>query len=84
VICYAEFDVEALRITDQVQITKDEQEYIQEYPAWNRDESLVVYDSDEGGVYQVYAYNIADGTTTKLSPRALFSDQFADFEGLPK
>ncbi len=84
VICYAEFDVEALRIHNQVQITADDRNSIQEYPAWNRDENLIVYDSNESGNYQVYAYHMADGTTTKLSAFARFSDQFADFEGLPK
>ena len=56
----------------------------QEYPAWNGDESLLVYDSNETGTYQVYAYRLADGVTIKLSPDKKRSDQFADFEGLPK
>ncbi len=83
VICVAEFDVERLRIADQVQITPDNLS-VQEYPAWNRDESLLVYDSDETGTYQVYAYRLADGTTTRLSASETSNDQFADFEGLPK
>lgn len=85
VICYAEFDVDGLRIHNQVQVTADEPVNIQEYPAWNRDESLLVYDSNEGGrAYQVYAYQLEDRTTTLLSPSARHSDQFADFERLPK
>lgn len=84
VICYASFDVAALRIYDQVQVTPDERTRIQEYPAWNRDESLIVYDSNEQGLYQVYAYQIADGKTIRLSTRETSVDQFADFEGLPK
>ncbi|MBI5960463.1 MAG: PD40 domain-containing protein [Chloroflexi bacterium] len=84
VICFAEFDIEALRIHTPVQITTDELTYIQEYPAWNENESLIVYDSNESGTYQVYAYQIADGTTIRLSSNENLSDQFADFEGLPK
>ncbi len=84
VICYAAFDAETLRIYDQVEITPSDLGSIQEYPAWNRDESLLVYDSNESGRYQVYAYRLADGETTKLSPDRKRSDQFADFEGLPK
>ena len=84
VICYADFDIQALRIYHQVQITRQDPSSIQEYPAWNRDESLLEYDSNETGTYQVYAYRLADGVTIKLSPDKNRSDQFADFEGLPK
>jgi Tol biopolymer transport system component len=84
VICFAEFDVEALRISGQVQVTPDDLGSIQEYPAWNRDESLIVYDSNETGTYQIYAYRIADGTTLRVSSNESLNDQFADFEGLPK
>ncbi len=84
VICYAEFDVEALKIHNQVQITEDSPSSIEEYPAWNKDESLLVYDSNRAGTYQVYAYRLADGTTTRLSPDESHSYQFADFENLPK
>ena len=85
VICYAAFDVQALKIYDQVPITqKKDTNSIQEYPAWNWDESLVIYDSNEAGTYQVYGYRLADGATITLSPDNMHSDQFADFEGLPK
>lgn len=84
VICYAAFDVEALRIHSQVQITPNDLGSVQEYPAWNRDESQIVYDSNETGAYQIYAYQMADGTTLRLSANKNRSDQFADFEGLPK
>lgn len=84
VICFAEFDLETLRIHHQVQITPDDLSSIQEYPAWNRDESVIVYDSNETGTYQIYAYQLADGTTIRLSADENRSDQFADFEGLPK
>jgi Tol biopolymer transport system component len=84
VICYAEFDIQALKIHRQVQVTHHDTSGVQEYPAWNRDESLLVYDSNETGTYQVYAYRLADGVTIKLSPDKNHSDQFADFEGLPK
>ncbi len=83
VICYAQFDAAGLRIYDQVQVTPDDAS-IQEYPAWHRDESMLVYDSNETGTYQVYAYHLADGSTTRLSSSKIVNDQFADFEGLPK
>ncbi len=56
VICYADFDVETLTISNQVMITRQDSGCICEYPCWNRDESLILYDSNQSGAYQVYAY----------------------------
>jgi Tol biopolymer transport system component len=84
VICFAELDIQALKIYNQVQVTPDDPHFIQEYPAWNRDESLLVYDSNEAGFYQVYAYRLADGTTTRISSERGVTEQFAAFEGVPK
>jgi hypothetical protein len=84
VICYSEFDVKALKIQRQVTITTKDLRNIQEYPAWNKDESLIVYDSNEAGTYQVYVYRLADGVTARLSPDKTRNDQFAAFEGVPK
>ncbi len=84
VVCYAEFDVKALRIQQPVTVTTKDLRSIQEYPAWNKDESFIVYDSNETGTYQVYAYRLADGMTARLSPDRTHNDQFAAFEGVPK
>ena len=84
VICFADFDLENLRIHNQVQITPEDTSSVQEYPTWNRDESLLVYDSNESGTYQTYAYDMASGETTRHSFYEVISDQFACFEGLPK
>jgi hypothetical protein len=83
VICYAAFDVESLRIFDQVAVTEKSMDSVEEYPTWNRDESMIVYDSNRSGKYQLYAFILADGRTATLSTGGA-SDQFADFEGLPK
>jgi Tol biopolymer transport system component len=84
VICYAQFDVKALKIHHQVEITEKSMDTIEEYPAWNRDESLLVYDSNRSGVHRVYAYRLANGETTRFSTNTVAADYFAAFEGCPK
>jgi hypothetical protein len=83
-ICYADFDARAKRITNQVIIAEPKSAYIREYPCWNKDESLVLYDANPSGKYQLYAYRLADGLTQRVSPLAGHDYQFADFEGVPK
>jgi len=83
-ICYAQFDVKALKIHHQVEITEKSMDTIEEYPAWNRDESLLVYDSNQSGVHRVYAYWLANGETTRFSTNTVAADYFAAFEGCPK
>ena len=45
---------------------------------------LLVFDSNDSGMYHVYAYRLADRATVKLSPGDYSNNQFADFEGIPK
>lgn len=84
VICYAEFDVKALKIHRQVQVTEKNLSSVEEYPVWSSDESLLIYDSNRSGVYQVYAYRLADGVMMRLSSDKTRNDQFANLENLPR
>jgi len=84
VLYYADFDINTRVVSNPVAITTYDLSQISEYPAWSADESFVIYDSNRSGVYRVYAYNLADGTTAELSDDASVDFQFADFENLPK
>jgi Tol biopolymer transport system component len=84
VLCYADFNVSSLRIYNQVEITGYNLRYIDEYPKWSRDETLIIYDSNRTGVYQVYACRLEDGQTFRISPEKYDNYQFANFQGLPK
>ncbi len=84
VLYYADFDANTRVVSNPVAITTYDLSQISEYPAWSADESFVIYDSNRSGVYRVYAYKLADGTTTELSDDTSVNFQFADFENLPK
>lgn len=84
VIAYADFDKETLAITNQVIITDDDRSCICEYPRWTPDGKYIVYDSNRSRKYQVYAYRLSDGVTTRLSKDASVNDMFAHFKGAPK
>jgi Tol biopolymer transport system component len=84
VLYYADFDVNTRVVSNPVAITTYDLSQISEYPAWSADESVIIYDSDRSGIYQTYAYNLADRTTTVLSDNTAVNFQFADFENLPK
>jgi Tol biopolymer transport system component len=87
-IAWAKLDVKGLRVHDQVLITPDSPATIEEYPKWSPDESMVLYDSNKsrggGGIYQIYAYRIADGVERVLSLDPEQNDQFVCVLGLPK
>lgn len=84
VLYYADFDAKTLVVSNPVAFTTYNLSQISEYPSWSADESLIIYDSNKSGVYQTYAYNLADKTTTVLSDDTTVNFQFADFENLPK
>jgi DNA gyrase inhibitor GyrI len=84
ILCYANLDLAALTISDQVEITKASAGAIREYPAWARDETLIYYDSNELGRYQLFAYRLADAVTRRVSPHADRDYQFVALEGLPR
>jgi hypothetical protein len=83
-ICYADFDVRNLKISNQVIIAGEDRSCVREYPCWNRDETLILYDSNRTGTSQIYAYRLADGMTSLVSPMAATHYNFADFEAIPK
>jgi AraC family transcriptional regulator len=84
VLCYADFDAATLTISNQVAITESDSHSIDEYPAWSRDESVILYDANALGRYQIFAYHLADGTTSRVSPRTDRDYQFVALEGLPR
>jgi Tol biopolymer transport system component len=63
--------------------TEDDPGDISEYPRWSADESLILYDSNRSGRYQLYAYRLADRMTVRLS-EGPSNQQFGNFEGVPK
>lgn len=84
VLYYADFDRETRVVSNPVAFTTYDPSQISEYPSWSADESIIIYDSNRSGVYQQYAYRLADGTTTVLSDDATRNFQFGAFESLPK
>jgi hypothetical protein len=84
VLYYADFDKTALTVSNPVAITDYDPNHICEYPRWSADESLVLYDSNRTGTYQMYAYRLADRMTARLSSDATTNSQFGSFEDVPK
>jgi len=86
-IAWAKFDAKSLRVYDQKLVTPDDPATIDEYPKWSPDETMVLYDSDKAapgkGIFQIYAYRIADGVERNLSLDPKQNDQFACVLGLP-
>ncbi len=83
VLYYADFDPSALTVSNPVAITDLHPTCIHEYPRWSADESLIVYDSNCSGTYQLYAYRLSDGATTRVSADPWANDQFGNFEAVP-
>jgi effector-binding domain-containing protein len=84
VLCYADLDLATRAIANQVEITETRAGVVHEYPAWSHDETLVYYDSNVLGRYQLFAYRIADATTRRVSPHSDRDYQFVALEGLPR
>jgi hypothetical protein len=84
VLYYADFDPATRVVSNPVAITTLSPHCIHEYPAWSPDESMVIYDSNCSGVYQMYAYRLADKTTSRISTNRYVNYQFGCFENLPK
>jgi hypothetical protein len=84
VLYYADFDINTLVVSNPVQITEFSMRYIDEYPRWSSDESLIVFDSNRSGVSQLYAYRLSDGLTRRISPNETMNYNFGNFEKIPK
>jgi Tol biopolymer transport system component len=83
VLCYADFDARSRVVSNPVTFTEDNPNDISEYPRWNADETLIIYDSNRSGTYQMCAYRLADRMTVRLSDGRSRA-QFGNFENLPK
>ncbi len=84
VLYYADFDKERLVVANPVAISDADPADICEYPRWSADESLIIYDSNRSGNYQMYAYRLADRSTVRISTDATTNAQFGSFENVPK
>jgi Tol biopolymer transport system component len=83
VLYYADFDLATRTVSNPVAITADDRRTIEEYPRWSADETMIIYDSNRSGKYQMYAYGLADASTSRISDGSSDS-QFGNFEDLPK
>lgn len=84
VIAIAEFDKDKLTVNKPIIITEMNLENIYEYPRWTEDEKHLVYDSNKSGNYQIYAYNLKNKTTIRVSPDSNRNYRFAHCENMPK
>lgn len=84
VLYYADFDIETLVVSNPVKITNLDLKYIDMYPRWSSDESIIVYDSNRTGYSQLYAYRLSDGITRRISPEEFINYNFGNFEKTPK
>ncbi|MGC9159416.1 MAG: TolB family protein [Terracidiphilus sp.] len=84
VLYYADFNVNTRVVSNPVAITTADPAHVSENPAWSADGSTILYDSNRSGIYQVYAYHLADHATTLLSDNPLMGFQSPVFENAPK
>lgn len=84
VLYYADFDINTLVVSNPVQITRFTMDYVDEYPRWSSDETIIVYDSNRTGTYQLYGYRLSDGVTRRISPNTGVNCNFGNFENTPK
>lgn len=84
VLYYADFDKDSLTVYNPVAITELDINCVYEYPRFSSDGSLIVFDSNKFGTFQTYAYNIAEGTTHRISPDLSSNYRFVGFEDTPK
>jgi len=84
VICYADLDIEARIISNQVIVTNANPNCIFEYPRWTKDEKYLIYDCNITGKFQIYAYRLFDGKVQTISLNPGINSQYGNFESLPK
>jgi hypothetical protein len=84
VLYYADFDIATLTISNPVPIADEDLSYVDMYPRWTADESLIVYSSNRSGTSQLYAYKLSDATTQRISHDENVSSEFSNFESCPK
>lgn len=63
----ADFNLETLTVSRPIVISKPKWYECDIYPRWTKDESAVIYHSNRSGKWQLYKYDLADGTTVKVS-----------------
>jgi Tol biopolymer transport system component len=83
VLYFADFDAGALAVSHPKAFTTYDPSCINEYPRWNADETLIIYDSSCFGHNQMFAYRLADGATVRVTSDANAYFMFGNFENLP-
>ncbi len=84
VICYADFDLNARIISNQVVVTEANPDCIFEYPRWSKDEKYLIYDCNITGKFQIYAYRLSDGDVQIISLNSDINSMYGNFDSLPK
>jgi hypothetical protein len=83
VLQVADFDVKNRIISNPVSITDPRPTCIYEYPRWSADGTLILYDSNCSGRFQVDAYRLADRSTHRISPDPDLNYKEGSFENAP-
>lgn len=84
VLYYANFDQDSLTVSNPVAITELDTSCVYSYPRFSSDGSLIAFNSNKFGTSQIYAYNIAEGTTHRISRDLTSNYYFVGFEYTPK
>lgn len=87
VIAYAEFDLEALEVKNEVEISVKDKHHIDMYPRWSSDERFIIYSSSRGGSMwdmKQYIYDLNTGKTHEIPLGNLMTDMYPCFEDVPK
>ncbi|MHC5054190.1 MAG: hypothetical protein ACYTKD_05685 [Planctomycetota bacterium] len=80
----ADFDVEALAITNPRVIAEGGEGWDVNFPRWTRDEDAVLYQCNRTGKSQLYVYRLKDGSITRLSTEPDADYMFPNAEATPK
>ena len=87
-IAWAKLDVPGLRVYDEKTIAERDPKIVVEYPKWNHDETVIIYDSNKlhggGLLYQLYAYRLSDGVEENITPDNDLNYQVCSIRGIPK
>jgi len=83
VLYVADFDPEALAVTNPRPVAKGAAGWDVNYPRWAKDESALLYQCNKTGKNQLYLYRLEDGSTTRLSTDLDADYLFANAEATP-
>ena len=82
-VCHVDFNVSTLTTTNITQMDTKSNLFWEGYPRWTSDSRYIGYHSNKSGTYQLYMYNVSDGTIQKVSTDASKSYLYISFENSP-